>query len=182
MKTAREENRLEVALNKRADAKAKGAVYIRGSFFSGVKNGFYAPEGPVDDNGNSIEPIREILFMTYGKEEVAKEHIDENLWAEALLSRDTLKIAALLRDKGVPVREIQRVEMLKILRNPGRSLRIGFDDLRNFSESFKITYPEERVKDIVIKYIAGGTDYKLTLENSKATPEEKELVKYVFGF
>lgn len=183
MERRNEEDRLVVTLNERSDAKQKGAEYVRGSFFSGNKNGWFAPKAGTDEEGRPTDPaIRLSLFEKYGQKEVAEEKINESLWKEALNSRDTLKVAAMIRDKGIPAKEIQRVEMLRILRNPGKSLRIQFDDLRDFSKSFKEAYSEERIKKIIEKHIVGGTDYQITLENSNATPEEKELIKYVFGF
>ncbi len=184
MKEGREEDRLLVSFSQRKDAKDHNAVYIRGSFFRETENGWYAPEqeNDTDENGTIVSSGREYLLREYGQQEVAEEKNRQAIWSEAIRSKDTLQIAATLRDLGLPKEEIQRVEILKILRNPGRSLRLHFEDLQDFSPSFRETYSIDRIKEIVEKHIAGGTDYQLTLENSNATNEEKELIKFVFGY
>ncbi len=178
----KEEDRLIVGFENRADAKAHKAVYAHGSFFLGTPNGFYVPTAEItnDEDGQISSTDREYLLMEYGSKEVAEEKKRAAKWNEALATKDTLTVATALRDLGMPKQEIQRVEMLNIFRNPGRGLRIGYDALLKFSEGFYELYNEEQVKKIVVKYLQGGSDYLLTLENSSATREEKELLLFVF--
>lgn len=181
-----EKNKLIVMLNQRQDARSHNAVYLRGSFFTGESNSFYAPEsGEIDDgNGSVVKYVSQAdidyLLREYGCEEVAEEKKKSAIWDEAIRSRDTINIVTAIRDLGIPKQEIQRYEMLKVLRNPGRGLRISYDALCDFSESFMEAYNFERIKELVCKHITGGSDYLLTLENSTATKEEKEIIKFVF--
>lgn len=182
----REEDKLVVALNQRQDAISHSATYIRGSFFTGESNGFYAPIAGEVENGQGdmvryvSQSDREYLLMEYGSKEVAEEKKRAALWDKALQSRDTINIVTAIRDMGIPKSELQRVEMLHVLRNPGKGLRISYDALCDFSESFREAYNFERIKELICKHIVGGSDYLLTLENSLATKEEKEIILFVF--
>lgn len=173
--------RLIVKYNQRKDVKNKGAVYVKGSFFDGTRNGFFVPEYEGSDitERQDCNRKKDLLLCEYGEEKAAKDKNNEKIWEEILRKRDTLDIAVAIRDIGLPPTELQRVEMLKVLRKPEKSLRIDWDALCKFSEDFNREYSTERVKNLAMK-LKGCTDFVLGVESANITKEERELLYYVF--
>ena len=159
---------LSVSFGERKKAHSLGAKFIRGSIFTGVGNAWVAEETDTE------------AIALYGQSEVSERLNRKKEWDDILRTHDTIKLSDAIRTLGLPPEEIQRVAMLKVFSNPGTGLKITWDALCAFSEEFKDKYGAVVVEDLAYKYLRGFCDLYLAIDNSNATEEEKELLRFVF--
>ena len=166
---------LTVPFLEKAKAIQNGATFQRGDYFSGKQNGWFAEEELSEDKTES-------LCSQFGEEkklQLNKEQELENKWQVVLNEGSTAKMALMLKKNGLPVKELQRVQMLQLFRNPkAGELYIPWDSLINYSSEFAEKYSWENVEEIMTRNHMGA-NFKEELQTCPLTEEEKTLLSYV---
>lgn len=166
---------LTVPFEEKYDARNNGAVFVRGDFFASVPNHWEIPDGTQADIANSLK-------TKYGeskKTEIDMQEKAEREWAKVLRKRSTIDAAQCLKTYGVPMKEIQRIEMLRLFGNHSdEELHIPWDCLCRYSSDFESKYGPQAVVDLM-KANRLGNNIKAELESPHIPQEVKALIEYV---
>lgn len=125
-----------------------------------------------DNNNNIITEVNEVSD---------KRNIGVD-WKKLIELRDSLKIAAALRESDLPEEAELRTEILKILsvRTKG-NYPFTYDGMINLSENFAKEYPTERVQLLANRLTSAG-NYISKIQNSDLSSEERALMFFVLPF
>ena len=108
-----------------------------------------------------------------------KEGILDNSfnWETTFKANNPLYAVLMVEKHGWPSKEEDRINMLKLL---GRKLPtdypIKYEDMYEFSESFRIQYPFEMLEGLVQECFSGEKSYKESLASCQTISEEERAL------
>lgn len=172
------EEKLCITYEQRKDLIQKGAIFVRGNFFTNEKSYW---KMDTSENKNADQNVLLEYTQTIIQEKEEEEAILYQKWENILEEGCTLYIAKALKDIGVPKNIAQRVQMLQILNTISEDqYTITWEHLIKYSKSFNEVYGWDKYLKLAEEKDLGKKDYRVEIETNGLTAEEKAFVRYLF--